>query len=286
MILAYFGNKYHQLFLEDYLREEPGYPPPAIEYISLVGPRYVVLKRLFFSAWRARKSRAKIFIPLSSAFIYQLAFLITGSSAILYSDGIADLLDDRPVLYRAVLRINIAVKFASINSLDQYLSLLARSQPCFIQETLPSGLCKPFVLFNLKAPGHLGQRERTQVLVDSLFLAKAYALKQGLPLLISVHKSAFDCISRKDVSDICSPVQYALSYSPIYSHLPSRLCCAFITLASGAAADAMALGSGYPIILLDPGCKFSSIIYNKRNEAYLDVLMSSGDKRLGISRLR
>lgn len=283
MIIAFSGNAYHKLFLESYLATHASWSSSPVQYVSLVGPRLAVFKRLVCSAWHSRKFRAKVFIPLSGAFIYQLAFLMTGCNATLYSDGIADLLDCPPALYRVLMRLNFAIKTAPITSLDQYLYLVASFQFDSTSNPMFAEPNKAFVLINLKAPVSLGKQDRIKVLIDSLNLAKAYADKHGLLLIVSPHKSVHSCISREHIANICSPMPFLFSYHPVYPFLVSKLCCAFITQASGAAADALALRGSYPIFLLDLGSDKLSRYCRMRNAAYLNILMSSGDRRLQLN---
>lgn len=290
--IFFYGNHFHSALCPYLLRRlfADRHDVINVIHVRLSGPRLAVVSKLLWSVMIYLTGAAShVLIPSSKAYIYQLAFALTGFSAYVYSDGIADLLDPQASIYGVSCQGDNCATSLTFTSIENYVRTIAeiyRSNP---PKVLSSSIVNTkYIVLNLKVPGGISHELSCRIATQALAWSLHYASITSSKLLISPHK----IFSSGNLSLLANSIGRAdrcqVTSEPISALLCNEKCLALVSPPSGAVVDAIVLNNSLHVYLLDLRPSLLPVKYKHirdRLDSYIKILLCCGEGRITLTSL-
>ena len=286
MNIVFYGNSYHKIFIGS-LVDMPSHAKlstsDCVEFALITRDYPRAFKRLFSSVLRAWfVPNVYLWIPCSSACIYQLILLSAFPKVFVYSDGLADIVDQPPLLFRAVF-FAIGRKPYTLSSISEYVHLV-RSHIQAQPQGSTGYLSESFVLLNLKYPRYLSRATASILLVSIVEYIQTLSSTLKAKIVVSSHRLFVAGLSPQSLKELHS-CHALFDDRPIIDLIRSPLCRCLVSLPSGVIADALALENPSPIILIDPRFRIKDPSALTRMSTYINMLHSFAPTIISVASL-
>jgi len=278
-----YGNYYHRVFIAD-LVESGSHASLSKDrriQFALITRDYTKSVRVVLSS--ILKSwlfpNVYLWVPGSSAYIYQLAMILAFHKVYIYSDGLSDIIDKPSLSSRLVSSVSGRNPY-TISSVSQYVQLLQRHDQVS-PELSGDQPINPYLLLNLKYPRYLGGTTASILLRSIVEYTSKLSASLDVKILVSTHR-LFDVNLSAQSIEVLRSCDAVFDSRPIFELISSSSYRALVSLPSGVIADALALAPPMPISLIDPRSKIHDSFALTRISAYIDMLHAFAPNTISV----
>jgi hypothetical protein len=283
--VVFYGNFFHKIYfngpLLDRLFLSTSNHPPIL-FISVLKSRSHVLYNIFFHLFAALFLRDRvIWIPCSSALVYQLILILSFGHSYVYSDGLGDLVDPPPWTFRLAGLCSRRRQYVVQNPFE-YVAIIRNFYATCAKPSLGIGLEKNFAVVNLKYPVYLPSDIASNFLLFIIEHSLALCSSRGWRIVFSAHKSFNINMVDHRLADILRTYSAVFDHGPIVHTLNSTFCRSLLSTPSGVVADSLALSHQPDIVLFDPRYNVKDSATLARLSRYIDLLLSISPSQITL----